>query len=610
MANYVILCVDSSKAVFAEKWFALAEEKESDLLKLEYSCKNACYYFANKGKLDKGNDGGVFKGYAIDHIREHVIFSGTPHAPNVNWALPGCYIRLQKEADDVIVGNDLFAQLPMLYFMTNGIIAISDSVFILTRLRRFFGLTNSVNFDAALSRVWIHGMGSQLLGISTLIDGISFCPPGTKIRIRFMGDNLSAQIEKILVPDLFFNHMNDYRETLLEGARRIASLVATMPRIPESHTTVDVSGGTDSRLMLAAALMQPDPKIFTFLTSKTQLKDYAVAQQLAKRFKFTYGSMKAAKKVFSGQLPNWFLSSAGIYDPLQAPSSAPLETTISIGGQGAEVYKGNFLWRSLSAMTPDKVGHAAEIQRYVENSALALAPRKHFLVKRFNKYIGRLEPKVGIKISDAVYREASKGLHSVGICPENPWASEWHYLCFRNAIHSGRSTMRSLLGVRPILQRELVNLSYSKLNYYPAPKNGSPSIVTDLLIALNPDLAMMPFDDPNKNLAASYVSERSRFLGRVNQNEPYSIIGEPKSVNSGTPAFFLKLVSTRWFEGNFSPDAIKKLAIDGYDSIPETIKSDYELPRLIIQNELPSRITGSSWHCTAAGKLMAFLLID
>jgi len=72
--------------------------------------------------------------------------------------MPGKYIRFQCESDDVVVGNDLFAQLPMLYFAENGIVAISDSIFVLVEIRRLLDLPNKVNMDVALSRAWIHGM--------------------------------------------------------------------------------------------------------------------------------------------------------------------------------------------------------------------------------------------------------------------------------------------------------------------------------------------------------------------------------------------------------------------------------------------------------------------
>jgi hypothetical protein len=611
MANYLILCVNSDKAQQVEKWFARADEQDKDLLTIEVSGGKRCFYFANQGKLDKTIDGGVFKGYAIDHDRQELIYSGSWATPNVNRALPGCYIRLQRDLDALVVGNDLFAQLPMIYYSEGGVVAISDSVFILTALRREFGLRNRVNLDAALSRAWIHGMGAQLMGTGTLIEGISYCTPGSKIRISGGSGHISADLEKILMPDLFSDHVTDYRDSLIKGTKRIAAVVATMPTISGSHTTVQVSGGIDSRIGLAAALMQPDHEDCSFTTNKAHAEDYAAAYPLADKFKFTYGTQKPLEHRHIEQIPSWMLSSAGICDLLAAPVGTPLEPAFTIGGNGAEVYKGLFRWRRISAMTPDRVGHVAGIQRRKEQLELpSFLHGNQFFIRHLKKFILKNKVKVGVDISEAAYRECAQGLHSVGISPENPWASEWHYLCFKNAIDSGRFTMASLLDVRPLLQEELVGLAYSKLNPYPAPVDGSPSVVTDMLIALNPELAMMPFDDPRKNMTKEYVQERSKYLGRVEKVEPYAVVGHPTRVNSGTPGFFIKLVRERGFEGNFTHDAIKKLALAGYESVPASIRHAYEFPRFLVEKELPDRITGVSWHCKTAGKLMAFSLAD
>jgi hypothetical protein len=215
-------------------------------------------------------------------------------------------------------------------------------------------------------------------------------------------------------------------------------------------------------------------------------------------------------------------------------------------------------------------------------------------------------PKVELDIADAAYQEASAGLHSVGVAAEDPWATEWHYLCYKNVIDFGRGAMTSFA---PLMQQELVGLSRSPLNAYPAPKEGTPSIVTDLLIALHPELALMPFDDHKKNMTSSYVEERSKFLGRVARVEPYSVVGDPYAVNYGTPRLFLKLVAARCFEGRFTPQAIQELVARGYECIPLEIQKAYRIPKYLVENEL-TPISTSSWPGYAAGKIMAFLLTD
>jgi hypothetical protein len=458
-------------------------------------------------------------------------------------------------------------------------------------------------------------MASQLLGTSTLINGISFCPPCSKIRINTTKP--VAHIEKVLAPDLFLTNTSDYRDSILTGAHRLASVIATLPEIPNTNTTLSLSGGMDSRVCLAAALAHSNHHSLFIQTNKNRQDDYVVARELGRQFNFDFKGPPREETVAKEQVPSWFLSNAGLYDPLSISCVTSKNICFRIDGGGAEVYKGNYGWRPLSAIKPAAVGHVSAIRPAIERYKAAIKPKNWgprsmisagTMLNSFTRLMGS-SPKVEADISEAAYREASEGLRAVGIAAENPWATEWHYLCFRNAIHFGRTTTSSLLGISPLLQRDLVGLSRSSLNAYPAPKEGAPSIVTDLLIALNPELAMMPFDDPKKNMTSAYVLERSKFLGRVTNIEPYSIVGDPYAVNSGTPQIFLKLIATRGFKGNLTKNIAKQLAMSGFDAIPKEIRHAYCMPKYLAENELPEQIAGPMyWHYIAAGKLMAFLI--
>lgn len=495
----------------------------------------------------------------------------------------------------------------MLYFAQDGIVAVSDSVFVLTEIRRQLGIPNRVNISAALSRAWVHGMASQLLGTSTLVDGISYCPPGSKICIALDADTPKAHIEKISAPDLFLSNVADYRDTIRESAKKIASIIATLTCVNNTNTILSLSGGLDSRICLAAGLEHGARDLLYFNTNSSQKTDYPIALALGKRFGFDF-KVPHGQKVIpqTEQLPAWFLSCAGIYDPLVGSRAMFNPIRFTIGGGGAEVYKGNFGWRTLSAIRPDNVGHVSSMRPAIDKYRATVTPPQSTLRERFLKFFQK-HPKVERDIAEAAYREASEGLRSVGIAPEDPWASEWHYLCFRNAIHFGRGTMTS---IAPLMQSELVGLSRSPLNAYPVPKADGPSIVTDLLIVLHPELALMPFDAPQKNMSSSYVEERSKFLGRITRVEPYSIIGDPYAVNSETPRIFLKLAAARGFEGQFTPHAVQEFVARGYEYIPKEIKHAYRMLNYLVENELPTSISASAWPCTVAGRIMSFILTD
>lgn len=616
LANYCVVFGNLSNAEKIRRWFSLNNDTADDLFEIKISEGSSCHYLAKQGRQDATADGGVFKGYAIDHSREEIIFSGHAQSPNVHWPLSGCYLKIQRDFDDIIVGNDLFAQLPMIYFAENGVVAISDSVFVLSQLRRHMGISNHVNIDAALSRAWIHGMASQPLGTSTLIDGVNYCPPGSKIRIKSVNKTLNTIIEKVHVADIFLNTETDYKGTILKSANRIASVIATLAQNDNTNTILSLSGGIDSRICLAAALAGRNNKTY-YSTAKVNKSDFIVAQALGERFNFDFKIPENKVAIPKDQISSWFLSCAGIYDPLKVAGGVPQKINFTITGLGAEACKGNFGWRPLSAIAPANVGHVSSIRPLIED----IESGKHKGASRFAERCRRLYfsgikrrfkklPKVQEDISLAAYREASQGLLSVGIAPEDPWATEWHYLCFRNAIHSGRTTMTSLLAVSPLLQRELVGLSRSSSNAYPAPREGAPSIISDLLIALHPELALMSFDDPKKNMQPAYVGERSRFLGQIGEIKPYAFVGDPYAVNSGTPKMFFNLIECADFKGRLNPSAVKKLVSHGYESIPRDIRHAYDMPNSLVQNFMPESCVESSWICITAGKIMSFLLTD
>lgn len=253
MANYLFVCAGITHGEKIRKWICAADGADADLIQNSHGQCTA-FYLARRGKLDVTRDGGVFKGYAIDHDRHQIMFSGGAASPNVHWPLPGCYIRLQQDRDDLIVGNDFFAQLPMLYFVEDGVVAVSDSVFMLTELRRCLGLPNHVHEDAALSRAWIHGLASQPLGTQTLIDGIHFCTPGAKIRVGLAGSDPTMHIEKVLAREYFSTHISDYKDTILQSAQRAAAIIAAFSQIENANMVLSLSGGIDSRVCLAIML--------------------------------------------------------------------------------------------------------------------------------------------------------------------------------------------------------------------------------------------------------------------------------------------------------------------------------------------------------------------
>ncbi|MCB1484855.1 MAG: hypothetical protein KDJ17_08175 [Hyphomicrobiaceae bacterium] len=560
MANYLLALASEKKSTMVRAW--AGQDARSIPI-----AGGHLFVIANGSTIRP--DGSFFKGYVIDHERRTIGLSGGAYAPDARSHMEGCYVCAQPEGKRYTIGADAFAQFPMLFFAEHGIVAVSDSMFALTKLRKYLGLPCKIDEDTALARSWLNAMAAQQLSDRTLIAGIHFCPPGTTLSATAEGD---MTVERTPARHLFQNDIRNYSDEIRQGAERSVALISTFLHIPDARVTLALSGGHDSRVCLAAALKTGGT--IGIRSNVNRPEDLAVALALGEKFGFDVNKKMAGKAIIADraipqhQLERWFFSNAGLYDPLYAPVSGRDLSLFNISGTGAEMFKGNYGWRKISA-------------------------------------VARIVPEVG----KAFRRDAEHGLEILGIDRADPHGSEWHYLGYRNAIHAGRSTMLSLLTVRPFLQKRLVGLSRSTLNAFPAPKKAAPSIVTDLMIVLNPQLAAEPFDTEAKNLSREFIEERTRVLGSVGQIEPYTVCGNPLDDMLGFPHGFVDRLG-HGTKSRLSSESIAKFASEGWQKLPQELQEGFAGLLSMVEQDLAEPIYAASRPSMAAGKLMAFCLAD
>lgn len=567
MANYLVVAAKAHVVSSLSDWF-----NEGSFFRFRVD-RNIDVVYISKGALSDIIPGcGIFKGYAIDHENSEIIFSGAGESPSIFHPKEGCYLRGQLVGGNFFLGSDLFSQLAVNYFCESGVAAFSDSLFLLAELRRKLGLKNILDQDVALSRAWLNGIASQQVSENSMIQNVLYKPIGSKLRVFGNEGGARLKVEREMLPEIFLKDIDDYRSTLAEGAERISSLIATYGELANAGCNVNISGGLDSRVCFAAALRSNGYNDFTFTSNKKSLDDYEVAEEICKKHSVHIGHSRKMDRIVQERLPTWFAFSAGLYDPLHAPGFRLRNVNFEIGGHGAEAIKGNYGWRSISSIEP----------------------------KGFNN-----------EVKEAFQNQAKQGLLPLGVSPESNFASEWHYLAYRNSIHSGRSTMTSLVSSRPILQSNLVGLSFSGVNEYSTPKKNDPSIISDLLIYLNEDLAKARFDKQEKNLSEGYVRDRRKYLGAATgEAYPYKIVGSPDTVSSGPLELVLKLALQHGFKSGLFSDKIKKLSRNGYDKIPSPIRNHFDHHLELVENHLADPVSSSSKESLAAGKLMAFLILD
>lgn len=300
--------------------------------------------------------------------------------------------------------------------------------------------------------------------------------------------------------------------------------------------------------------------------------DFQIVTRLSDQFGFQInkpvGSQFRPKLEKVDRMALWTIACMGIYDPLYCPSAVNLGRTLfSITGHGAELMKGNYGWRTIRAIT--RKLELAEVQAQCENT-----------------------------------------LNSMGIDPADKWGSEWHYLGMRNSIHGGRSTMTRLTGMRPLAQRKLVALSRSEMNQYPAPRKGAPSIISDLLIALSPDLALAMFDDPRKNMTLDHVTNRLRAIGgRVSARDsrPYKVFGSPQAA-TGPVKSFLAMAVKKGLSGAIDARSIQSLVTLAVDFSPPKLATCYRNMVGKVVTEVKDPIDASTRVAVSAGKILTLLL--
>lgn len=567
MANYLICCGTSKKIKVIQDWL-----DNFDVPHTVYSPYASCQILTVGLQTHAGSS---FTGYAVDYLGRKVLLEDSLGCLDPASPLEGCYVAATRMGDGLVVGNDLFAQLSMLYFEEPDLIAISDSTLLLCEIRRRLNIPCQLDVAVFRARSWLNGMAAQLLSVDTPIEGIKFAVPGQALRIS-LTPSIRCELSAPTIRDSFPDPNMGYPRAMRSAAINAASLVGALLKFETRGVGLSLSGGFDSRVCLAAARAATGELGALRIGSNAALEDdFRIVTGLSKQFGFAVNQRINGVQTnvkLNDQLAIWFLTCAGIYDPLYCPArridSGP---GFSISGHGAELYKGNYGWRSVHAIAD------------------------------------------GLDPTYAAWSRADMeaGLRSVGISPDEKWSAEWHYLSYRNPIHSGRSTMFSLLGVRPLAQRALVGLAYSPENVFPAPKKGRPSLVSDLLIALDPELAIYPFDKPEKNLSEEFVQSRIDALGgAIGADElvDFDIVGEMPR-RAGALNDLLKIPQSMGFSGSFRVGGIAGLLEEAVLRIPAG-HDDYIGPLIAKARELEDPVMASSRPAMAAGKLLGTLLAD
>lgn len=516
MANYLYIVANSIIEQDIElKFFSKDQLVLSDFSKKNYS-DHVEYFVATQASNHIFDGDRIFQGYSINYDSKTINYSAPVSDEDLLSGLEGCYFSAQRSGDKISICNDYFSQLPIFFFANKECFACSDSLYVLLKLRKALGLSTNTDLQSVKSRAWINSITNQLISDRTPFAAIKYLPPLNYIELNIVNGNPNAKVIPH-APD-FGNDGESFEHLTRLAAINIRSVVSSL--IHTYPLSLSLSGGLDSRVILASAIHKINSGNLHIGTSETLKRDFEVVKILSEAFSFQYNSREnflSVKTTSIDQLSTYALLSCGVYDSIYCPKRVPANNLpLPITGHGAELYKGNYGLQSIEAIAEQ-------------------CP--------FNR--------------DLFTAEVTRGQEKLHISSSS---GEIHYLGYRNALHGARSTIFSLYAIRPLMQKTL-----SKHFMYPDTEISlaqRKNIVHDLLILLSPALAAIEFDKPEKNITQGYISERLNALGgpiRDDELIQFEITGSPPETGHAISKFFHHLTANDGLTGDLNSQNLSHL---------------------------------------------------
>ena len=503
-----------------------------------------------------------FKGHMVDHRAGSVVFGlkgwldYSARRETSGYVREGQFLRITWNDKAARFSRDAFGMLPLLHTEGSDYLAVSDSMLVLADLRKHMGDKLTPNDEVLLSRALLGVYSGQQVSAETYAEEISFVPARQSLTVS-LGRKLKARATGAALDGLKPARGETYRDVLRNGAENIARLMATFMQLGDWKPALSLSGGYDSRVPLAGAIaagVVGEMQINTQNSKPIHADDFEVASRLADRFGFKLNGKSMAARLTdrtydATPFMMWALSDLGLYDYITRPRAARHQIKhINLTGMGGEVMRGNYDWRSWPTV-----------------------------IKELN------DPHP--LIASALSRQGVKGLKAVGVNPRSRNASELHYMNYRYALHGGGPRAVQMLGFAPLLQSNLVALAHSRLNELPYPTHYEKSIINDLCIVLNPELAAMPYDRgapgrASKDISSAEVGRRITQLGgRVDTSilNPYVVYGTPDDVPAGPPEFMLSVARGRGMDRPQNAETVLEMGKKGLEVLEsEPLRSIYE----------------------------------
>ena len=503
--------------------------------------------FGKQNQLDgPGKSNHFFQGMMVDHQSKSIILETDGFS---SWKekyesrdysqYEGGFLSIEWSSQTVEIQHDCFGLYPVFYYQNNDIFIASDSLFVISRTMKMLGFDVSLNKKSILTRSWTHGLACSLMTKETMITGVTYLLPCSRLRIYTDKNSIQMREYNLDVKKIFHRPNKPYLHALMAAKSEILSVVHSLSKGTKLGYKLGLSGGLDSRIILALILQTEKLKEKTYINSNThisRLGDYEIVKSLSDEFNFE----------FNGEIPptenqpvrvnnpfgNYIMFNLGTFDMTYLYRSYwEKPNLIEIGGHGAEIAKGTFAGTKLVRKIP----------------------------------IWR--PFLRIKL----FFELKKSLHYHSIKMNRENTIQWHHMLYKSAIQNGRYLERTQISLRPLMNRRLAAIGLHN-------KKNHKEILKDLLILLSPKLASHPFDKENKNIHQSYIDLVQQEIENIEREsiQEYQIYGDQENIKNGLLNSFNSLTTKYTLQYADKKNSLLKLMEQVWDNLQDKeVKNAY-----------------------------------
>lgn len=622
ISNYLV-AIGKSNSV--ETLFKIFDEKggsDSEISMHEIKNGYSILSISKSEKFEKLDDSFIFfRGWFQDHETKSIVIGQNGFCEwlqnkpisDLTKEYEGCYFATTVSDEEIRISNDVFSYLPVIYFSNDDLIVCSDSMYMISRVRKFLKLPCELNKTVMHSRAWTHGFACALLSNNTLIQDVNILSPGKYLSIKISKDKNELDFQNALgelpLRELFSVDFENYTEAIRDATIKMAQSTLSLLHIDNVLIKFGLSGGLDSRVILAALLQHRERLNRISIGTNphpSRRADYDIVRKLSNIYNFSFNDdeiIKEHRKKYSltnkkiqDKFALWVLSWMGLFDMTYFRDrywDHPF--VIEMGGHGAETLKGTWASKNLRSL----------------NLRIDYSGTDDEINKSTNRY-------------KSIHSVLENTLKSSGIDLDESDSIQWLHLCFRSPIQNGRFIDTSAIAIRPFIQQSLFALSTSDINPFKHDKHKNwelesskvkePTMLHDMLILLNPELAAIDFENGNYNVTDEYIESRLKELGgmiELDITENYSIFGALDEIKNGPPDCFINMVEHQ-FEGGMSDlNSIAKFMEKVWENISDSeVKSAYNSAYEMAKERLNNPGAYVPNAGTPAAKIISLSLLD